>query len=59
MNYMDTCQYREIHANELEIPKYCIRVLLIHFIVRKIDISCEVIRSLLFYFFYNTLMLIQ
>lgn len=42
MNYIDTYQYTEIHANELEIPKYCIRFLFIHLIVRKIGISCEV-----------------
>lgn len=39
---MDTYQYREIHANELEIPKYYIRFLFIHLIVRKIGISCEI-----------------
>lgn len=43
MNYMNTYQYAEINANELEIPKYCIRFLFIHLIVRKIGISCEVI----------------
>lgn len=43
MNYMDTYQYTKIHANELEIPKYCIRFLFIHLIVRKIGISCEVV----------------
>lgn len=42
MNYMDTYQYAEINANELEIPKYCIRFLFIHLIIRKIGISCEV-----------------
>lgn len=43
MIYMDTYQHTEIHANELEIPKYCIRFLCIHLIVRKIGISCEVV----------------
>lgn len=43
MNYIDTYQYAEIQAIELEIPKYCIRFLFIHLIVRKIDISCEVV----------------
>lgn len=43
MNHMDTYQYTEIHANELEIPKYRIRFLFIHFIVRKIGISREVV----------------
>lgn len=43
MNYMDTYQYTEIHALELEIPKYCIRFLFTHLIVRKIGISCEVV----------------
>lgn len=40
---MDTYQYTEIHAIELEIPKYCIIFLFIHLIVRKISISCEVV----------------
>lgn len=48
MNYIDTYQYTEIHANELEIPKYCIRFLFIHLIVRKICISREVVDD---YFF--------
>lgn len=43
MNYIDTYQYTEIHAIELEIPKYCIRFLFIYLIVRKIGISCEVV----------------
>ena len=47
MNHMDTYQYMEIHSNEFEIPKYCIRFLFIHLIVRKIGISCE----LVIYFF--------
>ena len=38
---MDTYQYTEIHANELEIPKYSIRFLFIHLIVRKNGISCK------------------
>lgn len=33
----------EIHSNELEIPKYCIRFLFIYLIVRKNGISCELI----------------
>lgn len=41
MNYIDTYQYTEMYAIELEIPKYCIRFLIIHLIVRKIGISCE------------------
>ncbi|PED12302.1 hypothetical protein CON01_22260 [Bacillus thuringiensis] len=43
MNYIGTYEYTEIHAIELEIPKYCIRFLFILFIVRKIDISCELV----------------
>lgn len=43
MNYIDTYQYTEIHAMELEIPKYGIRFLFIYLIVRKIGISCEVV----------------
>lgn len=43
MNYIDTYQYTEIHAIELEIPKYCIGFLFTHLIVRKIGISCEVL----------------
>lgn len=43
MNYIDTYQYTESHAIELEIPKYCIRFLIIHLIVRKIGISCELV----------------
>lgn len=54
MNYIDTCQYREIHANGLEIPKYCIRFLFIHLIVRKIGISCEVV-SVYFPTFYKAI----
>lgn len=34
---------KEIHANELEISKYCIRFLFIYLIVRKNGISCELI----------------
>lgn len=45
---MDTYQYNEIHAIELEIPKYCIGFLFTHLIVRKIGISCEVVND---YFF--------
>lgn len=41
MNYMDTYQYTEIHANKLEIPKYSIRFLFIYLIVRKNGISRE------------------
>lgn len=48
MNYIDTYQYTEIHAIELEISKYCIRFLFIYLIVRKIGISCEVVND---YFF--------
>ncbi|PGB14086.1 hypothetical protein COM09_13435 [Bacillus toyonensis] len=59
MNYIDTYQYTEIHVIELEIPKYCIRFLFTYLIIRKIGISCEVVKSLFFSFFYNTLMLIQ
>ena len=43
MNYIDTYQYAEIHTILLEIPKYCIRFLFIHLIVRKNGISCEVV----------------
>jgi hypothetical protein len=35
----------EIHTILLEIPKYCIRFLFIHLIVRKNGISCEVYSS--------------
>lgn len=31
------------HETKLEIPKYCIRFLIIHLIVRKIGISCELV----------------
>lgn len=48
MNCIDTYQYTEIHAMELEIPKYCIRFLFIYLIVRKIGISCEVSAYLFF-----------
>ncbi len=48
MNYMDTYQYAEINAYELEIPKHCIRFLFIHLIVRKIGISCEIVRCLFY-----------
>lgn len=41
MNYIDTYQYTELHDNELEIPKYRIRFLFIHLIIRKIGISRE------------------
>lgn len=41
MNNIDTYQYAEVHAMELEIPKYCIRFLFIYLIVRKIGISRE------------------
>lgn len=40
---MDTYQYTEMHDTELEIPKYYIRFLFIHLIVRKIGISCELV----------------
>lgn len=50
MNYIDTYQYAETHASKLEIPKYCIRFLFIHFIVRKIGISCEVLSVCFFPF---------
>lgn len=43
MDYIDTCQYTEIHANEIEIPKHCVRFLFIYLILRKIGISCEVV----------------
>lgn len=49
MNYIDSYQYTEIHEIELEIPKYCIRFLFIHLIVRKIGISCELV--ICFFFF--------
>lgn len=42
MNYIDTYQYTELHDNELEIPKYRIRFLFIHLIIRKIGISREI-----------------
>lgn len=48
MNYISTYQYTEIHAIEIEIPKYCVRFLFIHLTVRKIGISCEVVND---YFF--------
>ncbi|PGZ45082.1 hypothetical protein COE61_32830 [Bacillus thuringiensis] len=43
MDYIDTCQYTEIHANEIEIPKHCVRFLFIYLILRKIGISCELV----------------
>ncbi|PFI01006.1 hypothetical protein COI67_28300, partial [Bacillus cereus] len=42
-NYIATYQYVKIHAKKLEIPKYGIRFLFNHLIVRKIGISCEVL----------------
>ncbi|MDF9609692.1 hypothetical protein P5929_27005, partial [Bacillus cereus] len=51
MNYIDTYQYTELHDNELEIPKYRIRFLFIHLIIRKIGISREVVRCLFLHFF--------
>lgn len=52
MNYIDTYQYAEIHTILLEIPKYCIRFLFIHLIVRKNGISCEVEQYFFFLTFY-------
>lgn len=52
MNYIGTYKYKEIHANELKIPKYCIRFLFNHLIVRKIGISCEVVSLKFFQFFF-------
>ncbi len=43
MNYIGTYKYKEIHANELKILKYCIRFSFNYLIVRKICISCEVV----------------
>ncbi|PFH71629.1 hypothetical protein COI61_25280 [Bacillus cereus] len=45
---MDTYQYTKIHAIELEIPRCCIRFLYNSIIVRKIGISCEVVKCLFF-----------
>lgn len=51
MDYIATYQYTKIHAIDLEIPKYGIRFLFNYLIVRKIGISCEVIKCLFFPFF--------
>lgn len=42
----------EIHANELEISKYCIRFLFIYLIVRKNGISCKlmIIKNIVLYY---------
>ncbi|PFB74623.1 hypothetical protein CN273_31080 [Bacillus thuringiensis] len=48
MDYIDTYQYTEIHANEIEIPKHCVIFLFIYLILRKIGISCEVVRFLFY-----------
>ncbi|MDR4170675.1 hypothetical protein COE04_30245 [Bacillus cereus] len=48
MNYIDTYQYTRIHAIELEIPRCFISFLYNSIIVRKIGISCEVVRCLFF-----------
>lgn len=48
MNYIGTYQYAKINVIELKPPKYCIRVLFNLIIVRKIDISCEVLEFLFF-----------
>ncbi|MBH0357142.1 hypothetical protein DKP85_02530 [Bacillus thuringiensis] len=48
MNCLGTYQYTKINAIELKPPKYCIRVLFNFIIVRKIGISCEVLKCLLF-----------
>lgn len=55
MNHMDTYLYMEIHANELRIPKYCIRFLFTHLIIRKIGISCEVMSVYFFPLFIKRL----
>lgn len=38
----------KIYAHELEIPRYGIRFLYNHLSIRKIGISCEVVRCLFF-----------
>ncbi|PFX61607.1 hypothetical protein COL36_10380 [Bacillus wiedmannii] len=53
MNYIGTYQCTEIHAIELEIPKDCIRFLFNFLIVRKIGISCEVLKCCFFTLFIN------
>lgn len=52
-------KYTKIHVIELEIPRCVIRILYNPLIVRKIGISCEVVRCLFFSPFYDTFMLIQ
>ncbi|PFB74593.1 hypothetical protein CN286_27515 [Bacillus anthracis] len=51
MNYIVTYQHTKIHAIELEIPKDCIRFLFNFLIVRKIGISCEVVKCCFFSFY--------
>lgn len=48
MNFIGTYQYAKINTIELKPPKYCIRVLFNLIIVRKIGISCEVLKYLFF-----------
>ncbi len=44
-------KYTKIYAFELEIPRCCIRFLYNYLIVRKIGISCEVVKRLFFLLF--------
>ncbi|PDZ87388.1 hypothetical protein COF68_34110 [Bacillus toyonensis] len=53
MNFIGTYQYAKINTIELKPPKYCIRVLFNLVIVRKIGISCEVLKCLFFCLFIN------
>lgn len=48
MNFIGTYQYAKINTIELKPPKYCSRVLFNPIIVRKIGISCEVLKYLFF-----------
>ncbi|PEP77275.1 hypothetical protein CN581_24420 [Bacillus toyonensis] len=48
MNYIGTYQYAKINTIELKPSKYRIRVLFNLIIVRKIGISCEVLKCLFF-----------
>ncbi|QWG98658.1 hypothetical protein EXW33_29105 (plasmid) [Bacillus toyonensis] len=53
MNFTGTYQYAKINTIELKPPKYCVRVLFNPIIVRKIRISCEVLKCLFFCLFIN------
>ncbi|PFX64862.1 hypothetical protein COL35_24595 [Bacillus toyonensis] len=53
MDYIGTYQCVKINVIQLKAPKYCIRFLYNCTIVRKIGISCEVLKCLFFCLFIN------